>query len=431
MKSRKPLTSVAVFGLAFCVTTMSMYSAVGAAAQDETAVAPIEFSAGEVATSPEVAASPSVIELGSALHNRQHEVTLDGNGGFNGRLSSLSGPNGNLSPAAEMTVKIIQQGNAVTSTTTDAEGGFSVTGLNEGVVGLLAYGKNGLLLHAIRLKNSENTAADATPVESDDSLEIALSSNVVCPADVALAQQLLLDGMPGMNVRSRQAGTNLEKSESELTRENSGTSPFPHQVQVQLRPDGTLTGEVNLLAGHREIVDLTLHFLRNGEHVGATEVAPTGRFVMAGLTPGVYSIVTTGNDGALAMGIDVVGSLAQRNQNSKYKLASIAQQLELAVAPVSAENFNTSNASQLTDGTLTPTNPNGAGAPVVGGPMAEFPGGPVGGLPGGGVGSGGLGGGGGGVGGGGGLGALLAAGAAGAIGYAIGNDDNTPASPAR
>ncbi|MFY9254894.1 MAG: hypothetical protein WAO83_15700 [Fuerstiella sp.] len=430
MKFRKSLTSYMAFGLAVFFTVGSMYTTVDAASQDESQVppAPLEFGDVSPATATGLIAplAPEPIDPGSVLHSRQQQITLDANGGFNGRLSSLQKPTGNLAAASGMAVKLVRNGAVIASTVTNEDGGFSVTGLSEGVVALLAYGESGLLMYSVQLVKEAEGLAAATPVKAE-TVQLSLSSAIVASSDVVLARQLIFDGLPERDHRFAAAASEAEASDYPFGTGESSTSLVHHQVQ--LRPDGALVGEVNLLdtrtGRHREIVDLTLHFLRDGQHLGATEVAADGRFVMSGLTPGIYSIVTTGDDGILAMGIDVLGSQAQVGKNDKYMLTSVAQQLDLVVCPVNAENFNQGNAADLTDGALDPTTPGGAGAPIagappVGGPMAA-------GTPGGGFGGSS---GGGGVGGGGGLGALLAAGAAGAIGYAIG-DDNNPASPAR
>ncbi len=437
MRFRNPLTSCFAFGLAFCITASSMYATVHAATQDGTEPvppAPIQFGeevvpAAELLVAAEPTEMPS-IDPESVLHDRQHHITLDANGGFNGRLSSLQKPGGNLSSASGMVVKVVQHGAALAVTTTNEEGAFSFTGLNEGVVALIAYGEGGLLLYSVRLVREDEGFADATPVKAE-TLQLGLSSAVVSSSDVDLAKQLILGGLPEKAKRFTVQQTEMDEAEHAFpygTQEPS-TSLIHHAVR--LRADGALVGEVNLLdprtGRHREIVDLTLHFLRDGEHIGATEVTPEGRFVMMGLAPGVHSIVTTGDDGILAMGIDILGSVAAAERESKYKFASIDEELELVVCPINAENFNQQNAAQLTDGTIDPASPGGAGSPVAGGPPVD--GVPMAGFPGGGA-PGGLGGGGAGVGGGGGLDALLAAGAAGAIGYAIGND-NEPASPGR
>ncbi len=56
---------------------------------------------------------------------------------------------------------------------------------------------------------------------------------------------------------------------------------------------------MNALAVSAEVLDLTVHFVRNGVRVASSEVANDGSFVTTGLEPGVYSVVAVGQDGVM------------------------------------------------------------------------------------------------------------------------------------
>lgn len=401
----------------FPILSLSLVICMGSAAmaqeveQVETLPAPVQEE-----TAPPIPVSASiddeVMDPQSVIHNRQHHVMISENGEFTGRLSSLSKPEGNMIAASGMQIRIIKGGQVVATTTTDADGTFTVSGMTEGVVALFADSPTGLLAYSVRLMKPEEGIAMATPVKAGEVVELGLNSAVVSASDVALARQLLAAGLPQSDRRF-----NDEPSESEgeypFGTNESSTSLFHHQIQLQ--PDGALVGQVNLLDSrsgrHREVLDLTLHFLRDGEHVAQTDVQKDGSFSIRGLLPGIYSVLTTGEDGILALGVDLVGATAQLPAESPYRFVSLAQSLDLSVAPVNAENINEQNADEFFDdseeGTEEGTDPGVA------------PGGPIAGTPGGG-----FSGGGGGVGGGGGLGGLLGALAAGAAGYAIGEDDD-------
>ncbi len=474
MKFLKAITPFCVLGLALCVTTSSIYVTVKAAAQptqvaDEALTpAPIDEKAFEIAPPAdpafpalgdaeanvppvpvpvaEVSIDDEILDPNEVLATRQHHIRLDANGGFTGRISGLTRPDGNLAPASGAKVRIVRDGNLVTSAMTNEDGTFTFTGLTEGVSAIIATGPDTLMLFAVRLVRENAAVADATPVSLEASeaevVELEMNSAAVSGSDIAVARRLIFERLPEHDRRFQDATNQKEETAYPMGQGEPSTQLSHHQIQ--LRPDGSLVGEVNLLdtrtGRHREILDLTIHFVRDGEHVGSTSVQPSGEFIMPGLTPGVYSIVTNGSDGILALGVDLIGAFAGPLGDGKYKLTSIAQGLDLTVAPVNAENFNEGNASDVTDGELDPSSnsddlpppivgggiPGGGGFGPIGGPGGGgFAGGPGGGF------GGGTGGGGGGFGGGGGgLGALLGAGVGAGLGYALA-DDNSTASPAR
>lgn len=448
------------FSCAVMLTSSVMVFTVSAAAAQENLPAPPAGAAADPVPAPGAQVPPVPVPVPvpvdgnvddqllppeEVLHNRNHEIELDSNGGFSGQLSAATDVDGNLVPAIGLMVRVIKSGVTVATATTDATGTFRMTGLSEGVVALLAYDNAHLLLYSARLVASEDAFADdeqktapeksekaATPVKLEaGAAALALQSTVVSARDVATVSQLIFSELPVRDLRFNGSPTEIEETYPFGGNQKS-TSLDYHRVQLPL--DGTLRGQVNLLddrtGRHREVMDLMLHFVRNGQHVGATKVQTDGAFEVVGLVPGIYGIATTGADGILAMGLEIVAPATEvASRESQFKLTSVAQQLNLVIAPANAENFNVNNVQQH-PGLTSPGGVGGGGAPVAGGaPIGGPAGGPMGGAPGG-VGSG-LGGGGAGVGGGGGLGALLAGAAAGALGYALGSDEDDPASPAR
>ncbi|MEZ6126257.1 MAG: hypothetical protein R3C49_24280 [Planctomycetaceae bacterium] len=419
------LPSLIAFSLAVMATVGSMYVTANAAAQQEADSLP-------GAPTPEITAvSPQPVPVAdvdpaSVLHDRVNQVALSADGGFTGRLSLLSRPDGSPAPAIAMNVRIIQEGVDVASAITNPEGVFSVSGLSEGVAVVYGYSDQGMVLFSVRLVRQGALFADATPVSVPATeAAVSLTSAVVSGADLPAVRQMVFGNLQPQDRRFSQPVT---EADSAYQFGEGEASTSVNSQEVQLRPDGALVGEVNLLdprtGRYREVRDLMLHFFRDGQHVAATEVKADGSFRIAGLAPGVHSIVTTGSDGTLALGISIVGSLAQQQRDSQYKLTSVAQSLDLAVSPANVLNFNSGNAGQPSGPSAQP-----GGEIVMDAPFGPgMAGGPFGG-PGGTSGSG-SGGGGGGIGGGGGLGALLGAAAAGALGYALGRDRRT-ASPNR
>jgi hypothetical protein len=401
-----------MLGLAATVTAGSVYVTVQAAAQQGSDAILVPLESNEPSEIAEQVAA-------DVLRDRGHYLAIDDNGAFTGRLLSLN-PSG-TEAAGGLTVKLIKDGNVVAQTVTGNDGTFNVQGLSEGTIALLAYNSDHFLLYAVNLRRVDQF--DGAPAIQD----IGMSSAVTSGADAQLARELVYGSSQSSEWRFQGAAGENDHGYPEGEQGTPSTATAHHDVQLQA--DGTLVGQVNLLdprtGRHSDVRDLTIHFIHNGSAVGATEVAANGEFRMAGLQPGIHSVVTTGRDGVLALGINIVGTSVAQTSDSKYKLASVAQTLDLAVAPVTYRNFNP---NFVEDGSNPATDGPIASLPPMAAPMGPGGFGP-GGMGSGGIGSGG--GAGGGVGGGGGLGALLGAAAGAGIGYALADDDDDPSSPAR
>lgn len=417
MKAFKLFSTVLVLAVATTVTAGSMYITVRAAVQQQDSAVPAV--AGDV-----IAATPAGVESpsrGEVAIEEQHSIVLDASGGFNGRLSSHSAAGGAPIGASEYTVRVLQRGRVVGNTQTDSEGRFTVTNLEPGVSGILAFSDNGLMLFGVQLVASDSAAAIAA---IGDVVELDVDSTVVATGDIQQAREMILNALSG---GSQQAASEVSV-ESDALAAGSGeaSSTFAgHRVQpkadgpqgFKLQSDGTIEGEVVRLDGGSEPIDMTVYFLRNGSVVASAVAEDNGKFVVAGLNPGIHSVVATGKDGVYAVGIEILGSNYEpvaggNTRNGEYIPAAMIQSGPLSIAPIGPGNLNSGNFQASTDET---TEPEAAVAAAGAGPM----------------GGGSFGGGGGGVrGGGGGLAGLLA-GAAGAVGgYLAGqNNSDPPASP--
>lgn len=421
MKLQRFLPSFVILALACGVTVGSLYVTVKAA----------NSPAEETDVPATVVSESAVLETIDVRHDRSHTIVLDKDGGFGGRLSSLSRPIGELIPAPELTVRIVRHGNVIKEVSTTAEGTFHVTGMTAGVVGVVAYGESGLFIAAVRLvEATEETIPVALNV-----LDLSMDAAIISDTDVDLARELILANAPS---GARRFQGELAEGEDEFPFGEGAAATSLAHTRVRLGQDGALRGHINLhdprTGQLRMIRDLTMHFIRDGKHVVDVDVEPSGDFATIGLLPGIYSLVTTGEDGILAMGIDIVGSTSTASiSEGTYQLAGIVDELELCVSPINAENLNKQNMGEMTEGQLNSV----VETPVVEG--AAMPDGivPPGGFAGGfqpaGSGGGGFGGGGAGAGGGGGgaLGALALGGIGAAVGYAVGDNNNNAASPAQ
>ena len=430
MKFLKTLTPYFMLGMAACVTVGAIYVTVQASAQQDA-----QGDAADVPSVPELAAPTELppppvaetqttaviammddeqLEPEEVLSDRQHNVTLSAAGEFTGRLSLMS-PSGTPLSAAAVDIRIVQHGIVVQQTVSDDDGAFSFLGLSEGVVAMVATSRDALLLFSVRLVNHNSPGADP------QALPVDFHSVVVAEADLSAARRIILGGLPDTDHRFGEAATEKEQTYNFGSGEAS-TSLSAHQVE--LNADGSFTGQINVMDSrtgrHREIVDFTLHVLRNGDQVAKTKVEPNGSFTVSGLSTGFYSLVGTGIDGTLALGIEVVESVAALGDSGKYKLTSL-----LAGGGFSAAVADPSASGAIQNAINSSSGDSGAGGAPAGGSALGGGGGSGGGAAGGGSGGGAAGGGGGG------LGAALAAGAAGAAAAVAANNDNGAASPGR
>lgn len=439
MKTFRFISTFAMLALASVVTAGSMYVTASAAAQQEvtdqfndlpakTPAVSDAPAAAEVAAISDIEAAleklDAALDKSQILRGSQHHIILDENGGFKGRLSSLQNADGEQVPAAGLRVMLAHHGVTIGTTTTDADGRFAFTGLPEGVVAIWADGADSLVLFSFVLfgKNStvqENAGLAAAQVELD------MDSAVAFGADVATVKELI---SPFMSLQDKRFANEVAAGDEEFSFGSGDPSTTLRHRRVRLHKDGSLMGEINILddrtGRHREVLDMTVNFVRNGVRVASSEVSNDGSFIATGLTPGVHSVVAVGQDGVLVCAVDVVGmnyedDHAEAVGAGEFKpVSAIAASMDFSGCPVGPGNFGAfAGSSGCGDGSVAGLNPLGTN-PGGGGYSG-----------GGGSGLGGSGGGGGGFGAGGGLGALLGIG--GAIGGFLAgrNSKDAPASP--
>lgn len=442
MKTLRFISTFAMLALATVVTAGSMYVTASAAAQQDSA----EFNPTTQDTAPAAPAVPGIagdasvpdvqaaldqldaaLDKSKILRDRQNHIILDEAGGFKGKLSSINNSDGAAVSAANVKVTLLHHGAEIGSTTTDADGRFSFTGLPEGVVAVWAEGENSLMLFSFVLfghdsKIAENEALQAAQVE------LGMDSAVASGPDIATVREII---GPFLNTEEKRFTNELVTDDQEFSFGSNETSTTLRKHPVRLHENGVLKGSISVLDERtgrlREVLDMTVHFIRNGVRVVSAEVSNDGSFSASGLTAGVYSVVGVGQDGILVSCVDVVDAnyenTADNNSLGDHKTVSnVADSVNFVGAPVRPVNIRGYQQS------------NGAGSGGIAGQEMGAPWGspmPGGGGYAGGGGSGfsgGGGGGGGGIGAGGGLGALLAGGIGGAIGYLAGKEDK-PASP--
>ena len=348
------------------------------------------------------------------LKNRSHDIVLDADGAFVGRMYSIT-PDG-LLPARGMSVRLLTDGGTAAETTTDETGLFKVSGLPQqaDVGGIFASGPAGIVVYGVRMVPAS--------VEFPADREVDVESAVVQVVDSPLAQQLIRGGIGTRDLRFNGPVTALDEKFP------YGEGPIATSIahdSVQIAADGKVYGQVNLLDERtgriREVLSMRVYFLRDGVEMGSARVAPNGAFNVPGLQPGIHALVGVGRDGVFAIGVEVLPfKAAAMNGAAGFVPVRLMLSTEIAVAPVGAANINAENFGDFFDATIAelaepmgPTAAAAAAAPAAGPGVAG-----TGGAAGGGTGGGGL------------LGPLLIGGAIGGIGGAI-IAEGDPATPSK
>ena len=342
-------------------------------------------------------------------------MILDATGTFSGHLVNAAESVG--ATAGQFTVGLLQDGVVTGETQTDEEGRFSFSGVQPGLGGLFAVNDTTFLLFGIRI-----VAEDLNDI-TNDSEEFDLVSAVVMGSDANLSGQIVSPSPASEDVRFSNP-VNAEDTAFPFGTGAPATSLMNHRVQ--LLNDGSLHGIANRFDPRtgrlREIDDVIVYFVREGHLIARTRVERSGSFVVSGLSPGIYSVIGTGTDGAFAIAVEVVNhdamQVAATHSLSNYKTTAMVAMLELSAAVVPPADFLALRDVGLMDNLWQPSE-------------GAFPGSGFGGGTGGGAGGGGAAGGGGGA-----IGALLGGAIGGGVGYLLGGSGNggngsTPASPSQ
>lgn len=428
MKTLRFISTFAMLAMAAAVTAGSMYVTASAAAQQDSAefdvvtpeTAPTPQDAGG-AIIPDVQAAldklDAALDKSKILRDRQNHVILDENGGFSGRLSSLSNSDGAAVSSANVQVTLLHHGSEIGATKTDSDGRFSFTGLPEGVVAVWAEGENSLMLFSFVLFANNTTVAENEGLLASH-VELGMDSAVASGADIVTVKELMT---PFIRTEEKRFLNEVTTAEQDFSFGSGETSTTLRHHRVRLHDNGNLVGEINVLDERtgrlREVLDMTVHFVRNGVRVASADVSNDGSFAAVGLTPGIYSVVAVGQDGILVSCVDIVGTTydntAEDGSGGEFKpVSTIAASLGFVGCPVRPVNIQAYMQSHNggSGGIVGPAMP--AGSPIPGGGGGYAGGGGGGGFTGGG-----------GIGGGG-LGGLLLGGLAGAAGYLAGQNNN-------
>lgn len=236
-----------------------------------------------------VAAAPKT-ELVNELFSRQW-VTSNEMGDVTGSVVGLV-PNDKTS-VADLAVYLVKESKVEIKTKTDAEGKFTLVGVQPGTYSLVVRGEEAISAFSLKVLSRENGLHLTSDVEV----------RVVKPA-TKVGEILRGQTLPSYAMRSEPS--------VELTSDPLGTnrSFSPSQV-VKADEQGHLVGKIGALDGDADLSDLTVFILKDGQEVAKALVAPNGEYAVAGLQPGVYGFVAAGESGFVATAFEFVANKSE------------------------------------------------------------------------------------------------------------------------
>ena len=352
-----------------------------------------------------IAAAPVPAFIDSLYVNQW--VALNSSNGVAGKLVGLD-ETGTPSPRPAVQVSLVKDGKAISTSTTDVDGTFSLQGLVPGTYTFVAKSDFTFATFGVNVL----PASSGSP-----------SSINACASTIpfGLAQQIIGESW---------VPSTASVQPSAFANDPLGTKrDVVATTKVNLQ-NGDLVGKVSragLSLTEQDLSGNVVHILQGGRIVADAPVGRDGAFRVKSLATGVYDLLIVGKNGTAAVGFQAVGpNPLSRNVSANGTRLVAAQQA------VDSMNIELANTTDLpTSEEVPPTAPIGEMGPPPGEFYAPFMGGGNFAAPGGGgIGGGGAGGGGGGIGGAGGIGGLL--GIAGlAVGVAaLSEDDNFDGVPA-
>ena len=368
----------------------------------------------------------------------RHEYALQPDGNLRGTARNVDSAGG-LTPS-RVKLFFVRHGEIVSQATPDAEGTFQASGLSPGYYSVISYGQGGLSSAGVRVvpapEKSEAPKASSigrerTLADVDGSSADVLHLNPIATIDVAPAfgLQRMMNGTPApvptASLPAPQAAVVPASAKSAVAAFDEPSMSDDMLIDAyernayRLGMDGMLHGQLRGFDASGNLVPATLtpmFFLRGGRVVAQSRSDETGRYQVAGLTPGYYSFVVAGQNRFGATAVTILPAVpAEEMPVPKTKSIGNIRPVSLAMQPPGGGGGPSTGGGDNNDANAA-TGQGGAGGGFPGG------GGPGGG-PGGGGPGGGAGGGGGGFGGFGGALAGLGAGI-GAAAAASSNNDN-------
>ncbi|WP_157665034.1 carboxypeptidase-like regulatory domain-containing protein [Mariniblastus fucicola] len=232
-------------------------------------------------------AAPEAVTAVNASADRLHNITLNSNGGIEGRITSLKNSEGE--GLADLKVYFVRNGKIAKEAVTDASGTFRIDNVADGAYSFVATGQNGFAAYGVNV------------VANNGSSKVnAMEAAAVSPR-FAVVKEILENNLP------QQIAAEILDGASNITDQLVGAN----RIKLQ---NGSLVGNIVPLFGEISAVEGTqVHIIQNDKQVARVQTDVNGDFSVADLEPGVYDFVAAGPTGIAAVSfqaIDEEGEIA-------------------------------------------------------------------------------------------------------------------------
>ena len=210
---------------------------------------------------------------------RSHSIMLDKNNQLNGRIWSTDSDYKSHFNPPNMTVMLYRAGKVVAQTTTDENGQFALSNVKPGIYSFVARGKDQFSTYAIRVESNDGSDAKS-----------------------------IFESITVMNrlTRISQAISSKTKPAESATVNDRVDLSIRSGNRIELDEQNNLVGSLVATIKTSDLSANSVSLMRNGETIAEAKPAADGSFVFPNVQPGFYDFVTTGQNGAAAIGLEAV-----------------------------------------------------------------------------------------------------------------------------
>jgi len=252
-------------------------------------------------------AAPEVLATAMVSADRLHNITLNRNGGVEGRITTLK--NTNSEGLADLKVYFVRNGKIAKEATTDSNGTFRLDNISEGAYSFVATGKSGFAAYGVNVV--ANTGSDQVN---------AMEAAAVSPR-FSVVKDILENNLP------KQIAAEILEGASNISNDFVGAN----RIQLQ---NGNLVGNIVPLFGDIAKVEGTyVHIVQNDEQVARVQADVNGDFAVADLEPGVYDFVAAGPTGIAAVSFQAIDAEGEITAESVID----SDEIPVAIEPAAIE----------------------------------------------------------------------------------------------
>jgi len=251
-------------------------------------------------TGSELVRAASALSSQAVSLNQNQWVKLTDDGSIRGSVSGLRGTE--RVPQAKVTVSLVQDGEFVTSVTTDSEGDFMIEKSAAGTYSLIVQGEGQIAVCGLTV---------LTPIDGRH-LPNRIDVRTVSPASPRVIELIRSNTMTRWTV-----GDDVTTDPVSASRKSDGS----HEVEIT---NGGISGTLSRSNAKVDLSSTVVYLTIEGREIARTRAASNGSYRFENVVPGTYGLVASGAEGIAAVGFCAVlgENLAAGKGNSNNKLIS-------------------------------------------------------------------------------------------------------------